>query len=349
MFISHLAFFISVLALVLFFLRWVEHQFYERLILLFIALNASATGVWLYCNFYTSKFVAWSDSFSILVENLSLILPFAIVHFIGRKIKFKQSVFIILGLIGISVFLYMIHLFIADNTNNLVFYQSNHFYNQNLFYQAGIEVVAFGLFYYAFIKKPKNTNDELFDGKFKRTFFWLFFAFFFQDLLFLIIMANSTFLSRTHYLIKSVVFEIGNGLNLIIPLLLLLLSVYINWFYLLLKLKNKPIPSNAVSWDYNRSSIQIINLHDLPQQLTWNELLKTFQSSHPVCLKYVEELTFLSKTEKMYAFLAIFEFNQKELSDALFVSIRTIETNMYRLRTKLKKEGHELSFPYLKK
>ena len=349
MFISHLAFFISLLALILFFIRWVEHQFYERLILLFIALNVSATGVWLYCNFYTTKFVAWSDSFSILVENLSLVLPVVIVHFIGRKIKLKQSLLIILGLIGIAVILYVIHLFIADNSNNLVFYQSNYSFKQNLFFQAGIELVAFGMFCYAFIKKPKNTNDELFDGKFKRTFFWLFFAFFFQDLLFLIIMANSTFLSRTHYLIKSVVFEIGNGLNLIIPLLLLLLSVYINWFYLLLKLKNKPMPTNAVSWDYNKSSIQIINLNELPQQLTWNELVKSFQTSHPVCLKYVEELTLLSKTEKMYAVLAIFEIKQKEVSGALFESSRTSETNLYRLRSKLKKEGHELSFPYLKK
>jgi hypothetical protein len=348
MFISHLAFFISVLALILFFIRWVEHQFYERLMLLFIALNVVETGMWLYCNFYTNQFAPWSDAASILVENLSLVLPFFIIIYIGKKITFKPSLSLIAGLASISLLIYEIHLAFSNEPNNIIFYATNKQVTTNLLVQVFFSCICFIAFLIVFLKKPSITNDELFDGKFKRTLFWLFTAFFVHDLLFLLVLNNSKLVSRMHHLIQSTAFEVGNLLNLIIPLLLLLVSIYINWFYLLLRFK-KNTQQAAVSWDYNKSSIQIIDLQSLPQNVTWNELMKTFQTTHPVCINYVEQLSFLSKTEKAYAFLAIFEFNQKELSDALFVSIRTIETNLYRLRSKLKKEGHELSFPYLKK
>jgi hypothetical protein len=85
MFISHLAFFISVISLLLFFIRWVEHQFYERLLLLFIGLNVLETSVWLYCNFYSLQQNLWSDSINILMGNFSLILPFFYCLFHRKK------------------------------------------------------------------------------------------------------------------------------------------------------------------------------------------------------------------------------------------------------------------------
>ena len=349
MFISHLAFFISVISLLLFFIRWVEHQFYERLLLIFIGLNVLETSVWLYCNYYSSQQNLWSDTVNILIENTSLILPFFIVYFIGKKIAFRHSLLLIGGMIVMASLLYGVHLLLSNDPNNVVFYTTNKHLTLNLLVQLFLILFSIGAFLVAFIKKPRVTNDELFDGKFKRAFFWLFIAFFGLNLLSLVVLNNSTLLSRMHHLVQSTAFEMGNILNLLIPLLLLLVSIYVNWFHLLLKLKQTTIPIESVSRTYNKSSIKMIDLVGLPRTISWNELLMNYQATHSVCMNYIDELSFLSKTEKTYAFLAIFDFNQKELSDKLSVSIRTIETNMYRLRSKLKKEGHELSFPYLKK
>ncbi len=349
MFISHLAFFISVISLLLFFIRWVEHQFYERLLLVFIGLNVLETGMWLYCNFYSDHFNLWSDSVSILSTNLSLVLPFFVVYYIGKKIAFQLSLLLIGGMIALASLLYVVHLMLSDDPNNVVFYATNKHLSINLLVQLFLILLSLGAFLIAFIRKPRNTNDELFDGKFKRAFFWLFIAFFGRNLLYLIVLNNSTLLSRMHLLVQSTAFEVGNILNLVIPLLLLLVSIYVNWFHLLLKLKQSNVPIDSVSRSYNKSSIAMIDLAELPKTISWNELLVKYQATHPVCLNYIEELSFLSKTEKIYAFLAIFDFNQKDLSDKLSVSIRTIETNMYRLRSKLKKEERELSFPYVKK
>jgi len=349
MFISHLTFFISVISLLLFFIRWVEHQFYERILLLFIGLNVLETGVWLYCNFYSNQLNLWSDSVSVFSENLSLILPFFIVYFIGKKIAFQHSLLLIGGMIAMASLLCGIHLLLSNDPNNVVFYTTNKHLTLNLLVQLFLILFSIGAFLVAFIKKPRITNDELFDGKFKRVFFWLFIAFFGRNLLYLVVLNNSTLLSRMHHLVQSTAFEVGNILNLVIPLLLLLVSIYVNWFHLLLKLKQSNVPIESVSRTYNKSSIAMIDLAELPKIISWNELLVKYQATHPVCMNYIEELSFLSKTEKTYAFLAIFDFNQKELSDKLSVSIRTIETNMYRLRSKLKKEERELSFPYVKK
>jgi len=238
---------------------------------------------------------------------------------------------------------------LSNDPNNVVFYTTNKHLTLNLLVQLFLILFSIGAFLVAFIKKPRITNDELFDGKFKRVFFWLFIAFFGRNLLYLVVLNNSTLLSRMHHLVQSTAFEVGNILNLVIPLLLLLVSIYVNWFHLLLKLKQSNVPIESVSRSYNKSSIAMIDLAELPKTISWNELLVKYQATHPVCMNYIEELSFLSKTEKTYAFLAIFDFNQKELSDKLSVSIRTIETNMYRLRSKLKKEERELSFPYVKK
>lgn len=349
MFISHLAFFISVISLLLFFIRWVEHQFYERLLLIFISLNVLETGGWLYCNFYSSQQNLWSDSVSILSANFSLVLPFFVVYFIGKKIAFGKSLLLVVGMIVLASLLYATHLLFSNDPTNGVFFVNNNNLTYNLVIELGIIVLSFVTFLIAFTKKPRVTNDELFDGKFKRVFLWLFVAFFTRSLLYLIVLNNSTLLSRMHHLVQSTAFEVGNVLNLLIPLLLLLVSIYINWFHLLLKLKQTSSLIESVSRSYNKSSITMIDLTELPKAISWNELLVKYQATHPVCINYIEELTFLSKTEKTYAFLAIFDFNQKELSDKLSVSIRTIETNMYRLRNKLKKEERELLFPYVKK
>jgi hypothetical protein len=152
MFISHLAFFISVLALILFFIRWVEHQFYERLMLLFIALNVVETGMWLYCNFYTNQFAPWSDAASILVENLSLVLPFFIIIYIGKKITFKPSLSLIAGLASISLLIYEIHLAFSNEPNNIIFYATNKQVTTNLLVQVFFSCICFIAFLIVFLK-----------------------------------------------------------------------------------------------------------------------------------------------------------------------------------------------------
>lgn len=349
MFISHLAFFISVISLLLFFIRWAEHPFYERLLLIFIGLNVLETGGWLYCNYYSDHFNLWSDSVSLLSTNFSLVLPYFVVYFIGKKIAFGKSLLLVVGMILLASLLYATHLLFSNDPTNGVFFIKNNNLTYNLVIEFVIIVLSFVTFLIAFTKKPRVTNDELFDGKFKRVFFWLFVAFFTRNLLYLVVLNNSTLLSRMHHLVQSTAFDVGNILNLVVPLLLLLVSIYVNWFHLLLKLKQSNVPIESVSRSYNKSSIAMIDLAELPKTISWNELFVKYQATHPVCMNFIEELSFLSKTEKTYAFLAIFDFNQKELSDKLSVSIRTIETNMYRLRSKLKKEERELSFPYAKK
>ena len=56
----------------------------------------------------------------------------------------------------------------------------------------------------------------------------------------------------------------------------------------------------------------------------------------------LDKLEILTKTEKMYVFLSQFDYNQKELAHELVVSLRTVETNFYRVRQKLKKHNIEI-------
>ena len=57
----------------------------------------------------------------------------------------------------------------------------------------------------------------------------------------------------------------------------------------------------------------------------------------------------MSKTEKLYAAFQPFELSHKDIASLLNVSLRTVGTNFYRLRLKLKENGYEEDFPYQQK
>ena len=72
--------------------------------------------------------------------------------------------------------------------------------------------------------------------------------------------------------------------------------------------------------------------------INWNEVSSVLNTKFPLIINHISENEELTKTEKLYAFLDYFDFSNKELSEILFVSVRTVETNFYRMRLKYKKQ-----------
>lgn len=81
---------------------------------------------------------------------------------------------------------------------------------------------------------------------------------------------------------------------------------------------------------------------------SWNDFKQVYVDDFKDIIVEVEKLDFLSKTEKLYAALQPFDLSHKDIASLLSVSLRTVGTNFYRLRLKLKDNDYMSDFPYSK-
>jgi energy-coupling factor transporter transmembrane protein EcfT len=134
--------------------------------------------------------------------------------------------------------------------------------------------------------------------------------------------------------------------NLLVSVMTITLAVYTNWMFLFNKIKSKfEIINNNV--EQEKISLPIYYLENINSEIkSWNDFKKYMLDDYPAIIEEIERLEFLSKTEKLYAALFIFDISHKEIADLLCVSLRTVETNFYRLRTKLKENNRSFSYPY---
>jgi hypothetical protein len=110
-----------------------------------------------------------------------------------------------------------------------------------------------------------------------------------------------------------------------------MIAIYTNWLKEYNSIRTEPKNHLVIeTFPITINDLRKVKLTD------WNSLKDNFKTAYPEIIDNIESNKDLSKTEKLYAFLDHFQFSNKDLSEILCVSIRTIETNFYRMRRKIK-------------
>ena len=123
----------------------------------------------------------------------------------------------------------------------------------------------------------------------------------------------------------------SNSLSLFLILnvglvLTLILFTYTNWQYRYKKGKKTLI-----------KKVQYITQDEMDYfAVNWNFMKNKFQIKYRNIIKVIDEYFFLTEHEKKYAFIDYLKLDPDELAESMNVSKRTIETNFYRVRKKLK-------------
>lgn len=331
MFLSHLNCFIGGIAVLLFFLRYKSHSFSENILFIFTGISFVSSSLWLYVNYYDHDINSFVDFFGIFIENFLLSTCVFYIYSLGKKHKkFEQITYFIL--LSFSLLLYFIHYKFASG-NSFIFHPSNKNVINNIYFQIVIDCILFITFLYLFFTKKMNDDSELFDGNFKKYILLAFSFYFIQDIFIL-----SFFIVTIKGLVlPQVLMNVTLFLNTLTTLFLVMVAIYTNW----LKEYNKLRNIDLIEEDQNNTIIPYsLSIEDLKllKKIDWNEIYHHFKSTHSELLIKIETTDKLSQTEKLYYFLDFFNFSNKEISDLLFVSIRTVETNFYRLRKKIKKK-----------
>ncbi len=82
--------------------------------------------------------------------------------------------------------------------------------------------------------------------------------------------------------------------------------------------------------------------------MDWNFLKYQFSKKFNQQIEAIEQLDFLTPHEKKYALIDYFKLDLILISETLSVSTRTVETNYYRVRKKLKENNYHEKYPYHK-
>lgn len=341
MFISHLTFFLTAIGFLLFVIKSYNQTGFERFLLLFSFLYFSVNGAWLYLNYYSDTVNHLFDLYAVINENIALLIPVVIVYIFRKKVNPGRILFYLslILLVGIS-FSFINYLIASETGGNNIFVPQNKNFTSNLVLQLVYDTTLFIVFLYYLKRLNLNSSTELFDGTYKKVFSLLFIVYYLQDILILILL----FLAYSKIEGVDKVYNITLYLNLLMAILIIALAVYTNWLSLFNNLKSK--------WRYENSSLVknagfVLDLKTTGIEMkNWRDLKQFMSMDYPNLIEEIEQLDFLSKNEKMYAALLPFELKQKEIADLLSISIRTVETNFYRLRSKLKENNRSVNYPY---
>jgi hypothetical protein len=331
MFLTHLNCFISFIAVLLFFIRIKQKSFSEIILISFSVLIFISYALWLYQNFYGPRMPFFFDYFGVITENFLSVLPIFYIVFLGKKISKSTKLFSVIIVVIFSIALFLLHFSISSGSN-LIFYPLNKNMNYNVLIQIVIDLILFALFLIVFFNKNLVIKDELFDGNFKIFILIAFSFYYLQDILVLLLMYLA-FIKVV--VVHEIIFYFALFFNLITTLFIMIAAIYTNWLreinaVRLVKSLDNPNEINPV----------LISLEELRaiKYLDWNIIKSIYLSKYNELITSIEANQYLSKTEKMYAFFDNFQLSNKFLSDALCVSVRTIETNFYRTRKKLNNE-----------
>lgn len=343
MFISHLTFFLSAIGFLLFIIKSYRQTNLERFLTLFSFLYFSLSGIWLFLNSYTKSEVYLLDIYGVLSENITLVTPVLIVYLFDKKVS-NAILFRYLGIISLIGFAFFgIQYFIAnDPENHLIFSHTNKNLIYNVLLQFVYDIILLISFLVGLKKINSNTTTELFDGTYKKVFSILFIVYYCQDILYFIMVVisiNNIKPINSLYLISLLS-------NLLVAAMIITLAIYTNWLAIFNKLKSKFVEIEN-TFEEEPITPSIFNSENITSEIkSWTDFKKSMLSKHPEMIQKIENLEFLSKTEKLYAGLLPFDISHKEIADLLCVSLRTVETNFYRLRAKLKENNLSFSYPY---
>jgi len=341
MFFSHLTFFFSAIGFLLFIIKSYRHKGFERFLTLFSFLYFSLSGIWLFLDSYTTERFVFLDHYGAIGENFALLLPVVIVYLFNKENHPKYFLKSTILVAVVAVVFYALHLLIRDNNENgLVFAIENKNIVKNAYLQIAYNVILMVLFIAGLRRIDASGNGELFDGIYRKVFILLFLVYYSQDILYFLMVIFSVSTGKQFYWL----YVISLLCNLLVAVLLITLAVYTNWLSLFDKIKAGVKPEAVALYEENNLIFNYDKEHF--QTRTWVEFKSVFFKEYADLIENIEELEFLSKTEKLYAGLLPFGLSHKEVADSLNVSLRTVETNFYRLRTKLKEHNYSLVYPY---
>ncbi|MFD2891678.1 hypothetical protein ACFS5J_06590 [Flavobacterium chuncheonense] len=343
MFLSHLIFILSAIGFILFAIRSNRQESFEKYLTFFSFLYFTATGTFLYLSYYSGTTSKFLDLYGVLNESITLLVPVVIVGLFGKKLSFSKTILVFLGVILTGILFTVTHFLIANlDGNDLIFYPSNTRLYYNVFLQLGYNVVLFVLFLSLLKRINFNETSELFDGVYKRVFSVLFIVYYIQDSLFFV---GMLFSAKGETLSKGLYYFMLIS-NLLMAILLIALAVYTNWLFVLNKIKMswQKISEEERNIEPKVFSFDIKN--GLKDVKSWNDFKQVYADEFKEIIVEVEKLDFLSKTEKLYAALQPFDLSHKDIATLLSVSLRTVGTNFYRLRLKLKDNNFSSDFPY---
>ena len=80
--------------------------------------------------------------------------------------------------------------------------------------------------------------------------------------------------------------------------------------------------------------------------MDWNFLKYKFSKKFNEQIEEIDQLDFLTPHEKKYALIDYFKLDLILISETLSVSTRTVETNYYRIRKKLKENNRQEKYPF---
>jgi hypothetical protein len=341
MFISHLTFFLTAIGFLLFIIKSYNQTGFERFLLLFSFLYFSVNGVWLFLNYYSDSVNHLFDLYGVVNENVALLIPVVIVYLFRKKVSASRMLLYLILTLFIGISFSYVHYLIASGTrDSLVFVPANKNFTYNLVLQLSYDITLFAAFLFYLKKINSKSSTELFDGTYKKVFSLLFVVYYLQDMLILVLL----FMAYIKVEGGAEVYNITLFLNLLMAILIIALAVYTNWLSLFNNLKSKLRHENA---GLVKNAVFVLDLKETGIEIkNWRDLKQFMSMDYPDLIEEIEQFDFLSKNEKMYATLLPFELKHKELADLLCVSLRTVETNFYRLRAKLKDNNRSVNYPY---
>lgn len=283
------------------------------------------------------------DLYGVVSENVALLAPVLIVYLFDKKVN-VSSMFRYLGIILLIGFVFFcVQYFIANHSeNNLIFSHTNKNLVYNVVLQLVYDIILLAAFLIGLKKINSNTTTELFDGTYRKVFSILFIVYYCQDILFFIMVIISIINIKPIYSL----YIISLLSNLLVAAMIIALAVYTNWLFLFNKFKSRFEIINPV-FEIKKTMLPVFYLENINSEIrSWNDFKKNMSEEYSEMIEKIESLEFLSKTEKLYSALLPFDISHKEIADLLCVSLRTVETNFYRLRTKLKENNRSFNYPY---
>jgi hypothetical protein len=339
MFLSHLIFILSTIGFLLFIMRSRQQSAFEVFLTFFSFLYFSSSGVFLYINYYSNSPLVLLDNYGVLNENITLLLPVFIVSLFNKKASVKKVVLYLLLAIIIGFLFSYVHYVIATE-GKLIFFPSNKNLRINVFVQLIYDFLLFIFFLVGLKKINLKESNELFDGTYKKVFSLLFVIYYIQDMLFFVTLLNSDIIKG----VLNGVYIFSLFSNLIISLLIIALAVYTNWLFYVNKFKENLVYKNLPN---GSDRTFVFDIRQCDKKISsWNDFKQSLPNEYYDFIIEIDNLSFLSKTEKLYAALQPFNFSHKEISEFLNISLRTVSTNFYRLRVTLKENNRLKDYPY---
>ena len=338
MFISHLCFFLSLIVLIVFLSHLKSNRLFERFIACFALLTFTNNSLWLLYLYYEFNYPLFVDNYGVISEIFALLLPiFSIWHIKSIGVN-SYKIPSILLMVALGAGLTFFHFVISDS--KYLFLENNTKYESNISFQLAIDLLALLAFALLFFKKNKKlVTEEIFDGSFKRNFGIVFFTYYFQDIIVLILLKEPNLVREFQNELRL----LSISLSLITTVFLGIMGIATNY----LPIWHKIILENDQNKDKEPFSNQLfkenflISFEDLSiiKPITWQNIKISLHEKLPRQIDQIDSNENLSKTEKIYSLLKNSNLSHKEIADLLSVSVRTVETNFYRLRLKEKQCG----------